>query len=52
MRHGNRSRIFLCPRCRYITKAPKSVKHMTPKGHIKTMWCPMCQKMRGFVQIK
>ena len=42
-------REFKCPDCGTFMRAAKH--RLTEKGHIKTMWCPMCKEERDFVQV-
>lgn len=43
-------RYFKCPICSTILTASKTMKRMTNKGHIKTLYCPICKETRDFVQ--
>lgn len=42
-------RYFKCPVCNTVITASKTMKRMTSKEHIKTMYCPMCKERRDFV---
>lgn len=43
-------RIFRCPGCGAVQYAAK-LRHMTPPGHIKHMWCPWCKAVMPHEQI-
>ena len=42
-------RRFRCPWCGQEMIAPK-MRGPTHSGHVKTMYCPMCQTDRDFIQ--
>lgn len=39
-----------CTICGQVMYVSKHMRHMTPKGHIKTMYCPICKQETDFIQ--
>ena len=50
-KHNYSVRVFQCPECNNKMYAPKGRSHCSPRGHIKTMFCPYCKCDRDFIQI-
>lgn len=44
-------RYFKCPECETVVPATKT-RHRTSVGHIKTMYCYVCQKTTDHEQIE
>lgn len=39
-----------CPVCGSAATVPRPMSRKRPRGHVKTMWCPMCKDVRDFVE--
>lgn len=42
--------ILKCPICGKDMYVPRKSGRFRPLGHIKTMWCPICNHNRDFVE--
>ena len=45
-------RRFKCPDCGTVQTAYKLSSRRTAAGHIKTMWCYKCKKVKNFTQVR
>ena len=43
---------FVCPVCKTDLQLPRPKSKQREKGHIKDLWCPICQKQRKFEERK
>ncbi|QUO43440.1 hypothetical protein KDJ56_11065 [Brevibacillus composti] len=43
---------LICPVCRYISVIQRRKCKLKKSGHIKTMWCPVCQEVRQHIEAK
>lgn len=41
---------FECPGCGKRFPLPRKMKQRRKKGHIKTLYCPFCNKMQDFTE--
>ena len=40
-----------CPECGYVAEIRRKSSKLKKAGHVKHMWCPVCEEVRGFVEI-
>ena len=49
---GTTQTILECPECKNTVQIWRKTSKQKLKGHVKHMWCPHCQKVVGFIELK